>query len=375
MAFRRTPHDSPAPARVDRSLPDGPLPPDHALETALVGLVSDGTLTDDQARAVRAARAGAAEAEARSQGTPAVRRSPVPEILGYAGAALLGSASLSLVLNSWDRWPEGLRLGLLAAAVVVLWAAGLTAMALGGGRRAVAGQDNRRRLVATLLALSVPLAGLATLQALDLAMTLPDRSPWYLLPGVVALAVAVGAAALVRGAMTTLAVAAGAFWTAAATAMVLFADVTETWVAPVAAWVLGIVWLYAAPRLLAVPRLGEALGMAWLLVGLVPAAMRPVDEFARGELPAEVMTAAWVSRSLLLVMAVGCLLMFARGAHWPYAAGGVAAGVFAALSIGGGTLGWIAGMFVAGAVLLALSAVLVVIRRRREAAATSAPGP
>ncbi|MEK9737408.1 MAG: hypothetical protein VW239_08815, partial [Candidatus Nanopelagicales bacterium] len=60
------------------------------------------------------------------------------------------------------------------------------------------------------------------------------------------------------------------------------------------------------------------------------------------------------------------LILFARGRSWAWAVGGVVAAGVGAMSIAGQTLGLIAGLLVAGVVLLAASGILIITRTRRE---------
>jgi len=44
----------------------------------------------------------------------------LPEILGYVGAALVASAALNLVAQSWEDWSDTIRLLVLISATGVL---------------------------------------------------------------------------------------------------------------------------------------------------------------------------------------------------------------------------------------------------------------
>ncbi len=125
--------------------------------------------------------------------------------------------------------------------------------------------------------------------------------------------------------------------------------------------------LGGGPRLLAIPTLSEALGVAWILLMLGPAAV--TDLAAMPEVTDAQAVAVWVSRALLVAFATVALTLFARGASGAWAVGGVLAAVMAAMGTAGQALGWVAALLVAGVVLLALSGLLLVLRRR-----TAEPG-
>lgn len=366
-----------------------PVPPDPALESALAGLVTDGTLSAEQAHAVRARRAGLLVGTGRAavirpvpdeagDDTLPARHNPLPEILGYVGAALVGSALLNLVLQSWETWSGATRLAVTATVTVSLYAAGLATMAAGGWRHGLAaGRPGPRRVVALLMAVGAVAAGLTAVVAAELAGY--GGAAWLpLAGGCVALAAAALGAWAVRAVLSTLAAAAGAAWVMVGL-MTLWPAQELSWWLPLVGVAGGTVWLLLGPRLLALPVLSEALGWAFLLQVTVPFAMwggagddALTDAGSTGVFDA-MTTQAWVARGLLVLLAVVGMLVFLRGGRWPWAAGGVAAGVFAALAIGGQTLSWIMTLLVAGVVLLLLSAVLVVVRRRRDGQAATQP--
>jgi hypothetical protein len=63
-----------------------------------------------------------------------------------------------------------------------------------------------------------------------------------------------------------------------------------------------VVWLALAPRWLTPPALAEALGVAWLIINLMPQALinsRVIDP--EMSLPADEIAATWWARALLLV--------------------------------------------------------------------------
>lgn len=337
---------------------------DPAVITALESLTRAGTLTPTQAAEVRAAVAAARHGTAPVEEPAATtKRNPLPEILGYVGAALVLSALLNLVVQNWPEWSLALRATVVGIGAGALIVAALVITVMNGGRSRLRPPDENvvvRRIVALVLALAGPLLGL--LADVLLMMGAADevgRPGGRLLGGAVALIAAVGAAWWVRGAMTTLATAGAAAWFGLAL-MIEFADSAPAWVLPVVAAAAAGVWLAVAPRILAVPTLSEALGVAFLLQSQAPFALAAEDM----DLGANAEIAGWVARGILIAFALIGLTLFGRGARWPWAAGGTIAGALAALAIGGETLGWITGSFAAGVVLLVLSGVLVFARRR-----------
>ena len=314
--------------------------------------------------AVKPEQAGA-EREARTA-TPDHRpwqEGPLPEIAGYVGAALVASAALNFVAQSWEGWSTMVRLSIVGTVVALLYAAGLIILVLAGGRSGLARDDraNRRRLVAVLFAFAAPLVGAFVAVILDSRGLFAQVTPWLILPGVVALTAAAAGAWPTPGVVSTLVVGGTAAWTALAGTIVVAESQPEWWV-PLIAAAVGALWLAVAPRLLAIPTLAESLGVAWILLMLGPAAV--TDLVAMPEATDAQTVAVWASRALLLGFAAVALTLFARGASGAWAVGGVLAAVMASMGIAGQALGWVAALLVAGVVLLALSGLLLVLRRQ-----------
>lgn len=295
---------------------------------------------------------------------------PLPEIIGYVGAALVASAGLNFVAQSWEQWPLSVQLGVLGVAVVVLYAGAVTILGLAGWRAGLRdpARANRRRLVAVLFALAALLVGAIPAVILDSQGMLDanEGNPWLMLPAACALLAAAIGAWLAPGVVSTLAVAGTSGWLALTSLVWLSGSIDYGWI-PLGAAALGAVWLAAAPRVLAAPVLSEALGMAWLLLFLGPNAVADLGA-TDPDIAADEVASVWVSRGLLVVLAVVALTLFARGASGAWAVGGVIAAILASLGFAGQTLGWVAALLVAGVVLLALSALLIALRRRN-------PGP
>lgn len=291
---------------------------------------------------------------------------PLPEIIGYVGAALIASAGLNFIAQSWEQWTFPVRIGVISVSAALLYAAALIIVGLVGWRAGLhdPAHANRRRLVAVVCALAAPLLGALASVVLDERGLLAYESgnAWILLPPGIALAGATVGAWLAPGVVSTLAVAGTSAWFGVALLVSLAGEGAEWWY-PILATAMGALWLAAAPRILAAPQLSEALGMAWLLVFLAPPALSDPNS-PLGDVTESQMASVWVSRGLLALIAVVALTLFARGATWPWAVGGIIAATIAATAIAGQTLGWVAAMLVAGVVLLALSGLLLAVRRR-----------
>lgn len=332
----------------------------------------------------------ATPAAASTESGPAHRpwqQGPLPEIIGYVGAALVASAGLNFVAQSWEDWSITVRLSVIGVAAALLCSAALIIMGFAGWRAGLEREQhaNRRRLVAVLFALTAPLVGAFVAVILDGQGRFEQTSAWIVLPGVVALVAALAGAWCAPGTMTTLAVAGMGAWTAIATSIVVADNQPEWWI-PILATAFGAAWLALAPRLLANPTLSESLGVAWVLAMLGPAAVTDLAETM--VVSDDQAIAVWLSRGILIVFAAVALTLFARGASGAWAVGGVIAAVLASMGLAGQTLGWVAALLVAGVVLLALSGLLLVLRRRSSPAeeeqetgsatspsTTSAPAP
>lgn len=320
---------------------------------------------------------GDAPAEAGSTHRP-WQQGPLPEIIGYVGAALVASAGLNFVAQSWDDWSTTVRLSVIGVAAALLCSAALIIMGFAGWRSGLQSEQhaNRRRLVAVLFSLTAPLVGAFTAVILDAQGRFEETSAWIVLPGVVALVAALAGAWCAPGTMTTLAVAGMGAWTAIATSIVVADNQPEWWI-PILATAFGAAWLALAPQFLANPTLSESLGVAWLLAMLGPAAVTDLAETM--VVSGDQAIAVWLSRGILVGFAVVALTLFARGAGGAWAVGGVIAAVLASMGFAGQALGWVAALLVAGVVLLALSGLLLVLRRRTspedDEAATSDPAP
>lgn len=305
-------------------------------------------------------------------GVPAGRswlRSPIPEVLGYVGAALVGSAALNFVAQSWEGWSDAVRITVVSVALAVLLGAAVGFTIASGGPRTLnePEKDQYRRVVGVCMALATIASALLVNVIID-ATRVPrteDSDPWILITALTAFVVAAAGAWLARGVMTTLAVAGASALVAIGIVNVI--GPAPAWVWPAVAFAGWAAWMAIAPRVLAVPVLAEALGMAWVLASLAPVALAE----QRGEpgipmepMPDDLVLAMWLARITLALVAVAGLVLFARGGSWAWAAGGIIAAAVAAMAVAGQALGWVAGLLVAGVVLLVVSGVLLLARRR-----------
>lgn len=306
------------------------------------------------------------------------RQGPLPEIIGYVGGALVVSAGLNLVGQTWDSWPQVAQFAVVTMGVVALVSAAVVLTVTAGGVDALREHVIRRRLVGVLVVLAAPLSAAALAIGLDWGGISLDESGsyWPLAVITVALVVTGVAAWWAPGVVPTLGVAFASFmWLQIFIGLALGPTEQPIAIAAVSA-VATVAWLIVAPRLLPPRVLTEALGVAAFVLLQVPHAFMAfdfpplIDEVGEQRLT----WAMWFSRIALLIFAAVALVLFARGWSWAWAVGGVVAAGAGALSIAGQTLGLIAGLFVAGVLLLAVSGVLLVARGRRPAT-TSDPGP
>jgi hypothetical protein len=323
-------------------------------------------------------------------GAPAPARSwrhgPLPEIIGYVGAALVVSAGLNLIGQTWETWPKSAQLAVVASGAVALYVAATVITSTAGGFAALRDHVVRRRLVGVLLALAAPLVAASVAVGLDWAgISLEgDGNYWPLAMASAAVAAACIAAWWAPGVVPTLAVAIASFIWLQIFIGTTLGPLEQPLIIAIVSAVGTVAWLIVAPLLLPPRILTEALGVAGFIMLQVSHAFMAFDfpPFLDDVAEQRLTWAMWFSRIALLAFAAVALILFARGASWVWAAGGVIAAGAGALSIAGQTFGFIAGLFVAGIILLAVSGVLLITRGRRgptgqdsESEATSAPAP
>lgn len=308
------------------------------------------------------------------------RHGPLPEIIGYVGAALIVSAGLNLISQTWDSWPKAAQLAVLVLGVVALYSASAIITVTGGGFAQMRAHVVRRRLIGVMLALAAPLLAASFAVALDWAGVSLDveGTYWAVAMITVALCGAGVAAWWAPGVVPTLAVAFASFlWLQIVIGTVLEPLEQPVLIAVISA-ALTLAWLAIAPRLLPPRVLTEALGVAAFILFQLAYAFMAFDfpPLLADVAEQRLTLAMWFSRVALLIFAAVALVLFARGGSWVWAVGGVVAAGAGALSIAGQTFGLIAGLFVAGIILLAVSGALLVARGRREQTATTcAPEP
>lgn len=305
------------------------------------------------------------------------RRGALPEIIGYIGAAFIVGAGLTLASQTWALWPKPVQLGVVTLGAIALYATALIVTTTAGGLTSIRDHAARRRLVGVLLAVAIPLAVSALVVALEWAGVGIDTEGTYWPIGLASLALVAAAIAAwwAPGAVPTLSVAVtGLIWLWSVTSRIL-----GSWDLPLVIATVGAVctvgWLIIAPRFLPPRVLTEALGVtAFIGLQLGNAFMTLDSSLPDDSGQQHIMWAMWFSRIALLIFALVAVIIFARGGSWVWAAGGVIAAGAGSLSIAGQTLGMVAGLFVAGVILLALSVAILIARaRRRDESVTSDP--
>lgn len=304
------------------------------------------------------------------------QQGPWPEIIGYVGAALVVGAGFALIAQAWDNWPIAAQFSLVLTGTMALYIAAVVLTVTAGGHSALAEHTTRRRLVGVLAGLAAPLLAATTALLLDWMGIVVD-TPGSTLPlGLVGVAVAAGilAAWWAPGVIPTLVVGAACFtWLQVFLGLVaapLEMPILDAAVGAVAT----IAWILVAPRFLPPRELTQALGVfAFISLQMSTAFMAfDMPPLLSDVAQTRLLWAIWFSRVALLAFAAVCLYVFARERSWLWAVGGVVAAGAGALSIAGQTLGLIAGLLVAGVILLAVSGALLLTRRRSEPP-TSAP--
>lgn len=308
------------------------------------------------------------------------QQGPWPEIIGYVGAALVVGAGFALIAQSWDTWPIATQFSLVFTGALALYVAAIVLTVTAGGHRALGEHTVRRRLVGVLAALAAPLLAGTTALLLEWVGVRVDDERSFLPLALVGVAVAAGvlAAWWAPGVIPTLVVGAAAFtWMNVFLGLVvapLEMPVVDAAVGAIAT----VAWIVIAPRFLPPRELTQALGVfAFISLQMSTAFMAfDMPPLLSDVAEERLMWAIWFSRIALLAFAAVCLYLFARERTWLWGVGGVISAGAGALSIAGQTLGLIAGLLVAGVILLAVSGALLVTRTRRRAdGPTTTSGP
>lgn len=133
--------------------PAPPAPVDPAVAAALSDLVTEGTLSEEQAARV-AVRLGVTRPAPPPGTTPSpARGGRLAELAGYLGAALLLGAAALFLTSGWNDLTEAARVVVLVGlALMLLVAGGLVALSSGQPVRELGREDDsaRRRLVSVL---------------------------------------------------------------------------------------------------------------------------------------------------------------------------------------------------------------------------------
>ena len=308
---------------------------------ALRELVADGTLSAEQAAAVRARLESVAE-----PGREAASRWLV-ETAGYLGGALMFAGAGLLVGVSWDQLSRPGRVALLGAATVLLAGAGAL---IAGGRRGLrtmaAGPSTvRRRVLSVLWALATGTG------ALTAAVAVTDHQ--VLVGGAVGLLLAALAYLLLPSVPVLLAAVGFSALTGGAAADELFADTS-----------------------LAIGLALTAVGAAWAVLGLLGVIRHRVAAVAAGAATALLGAQLPIGQHpgwaylLTLLVAAGCLAAYALDRSvLLLALGVVATTVVVSESIADWTSGAVGGAIVvlaAGAVLVIGSLLALRLHRRRH---------
>lgn len=179
-------------------------PQPDPLTAALVGLVRDGTLSDQQAQRVdatlRAAGVGAPAGAVPPADERSERSVTAAEVLSYLGAALTIGALVLIVGLSWDELGRAGKITICASATVLL-----VAVAFAVARWSSSLFRSRTYVVASALG---ALAAVGAALTAGVAVDIP-RGDDLLLPGLALVLVGAGAYAVWRGAPTICAVFAG----------------------------------------------------------------------------------------------------------------------------------------------------------------------
>ncbi len=348
---------------------------DEPLVHTLAHLVQEGVIDEALAHRIEAERdQDAAElALAAAAAVPTPSRARLPEVFGYLGAAFVVAAGLLVVARFWRDMGLALQVTVAATGAIALVAAALViAYTTRGGWVALrtTADAPRRRLVGVLLVPAAPLA------ALSLGLVLDDAGVQAgLLPAaIVALAVCAVAVGVAPGVVPTLGLFAAGGFTIAGFGDLFDSVSTLAWLMAVVA--AGVVWTVLAPRLTGVRTLALCLGLFTAVYAGFMAAQYEVQEgtsmdefgntFVYGPLEWGAHAVAPFGYLVLVGVAAAGVWMYLRTAFWPWIA---AAGLAAAALVGtlaAEQFGAIAAFFVAGVILLAVSAVLL-IRRGKHA--------
>jgi hypothetical protein len=337
-----------------------PLASPEPLVPPFDGLVSDGTLTEAQARAVMIALAGQRVPASAAPPAPQAPRSGIAgrlaEIGAYLGAALVVAAGIVVVAQQWADMSYAVRVSVMTGTTLALLlaAAGLVVFLRGRAWDDVSNGDALRRLSGTLFALGAG-AAFGTVMVAMLSgqnqVTDAEASLAFIVAGLAAFAVLVLARLRADTPLGELGLVAASVAVAAGMIQLWFMD--QTIVIQWTLLVLGLAWAFLA-TFTSVLRHHTLVTSLGLLLAL----------FASATIAEEV----WSHRLALATLIVVSLAVYLTRPSWPYISVATVAAVVLTVTWVGEAVGAAMALLAAGLVILILAggALLLHMRRRPE---------
>ncbi|MCZ3389253.1 MAG: hypothetical protein LH645_09090 [Actinomycetia bacterium] len=332
--------------------PSGPLPPPFDQ------LVTEQTLTEEQARAVLAALAVGTRREAPRTEPKAPRlgiAARLAEIGAYLGAALVVAAGIVVVVQQWADMSYGTRVAVMAGTTfaLVLAAVSLVLFAQGRPWADVPNGDTLRRLSGTLFSFGA-LGAFGTVMVAMLSNNTGASDDEV-------------ARAFTLGALAAAAVLVAARLRAD-TPLGEIGLVVSTVTASMA-----LVQLTIPDEPIAIQWTLLSMGLAWALLGTFTLLMRNqmlvtslgllLALFASATIAGE----PWSHRLALTTLIVVSLVVYLRRPLWPYLAAATAAAVVLTVSWVGEAVGAAMALLAAGLVFLVLAGAALMLHRHRTA--------
>lgn len=332
--------------------PSSPLPPPFDQ------LVTDRTLTEEQARAVLAALAVAPRREVPLPEPKASRigiAARLAEVGAYLGAALVLAAGIVVVAQQWADMSYGARVAVMAGTtfVLVLAAVGLVLFTQGRQWEDVPNGDTLRRLSGTLFSFGA-LGAFGTVMVAMLSNNSGASDDDF------ALASALGALA----AAAVLVVARLRAGTPLGEIELVVATVTAS---------MALVQLTIPDETIAIQWTLLSIGLAWALLGTFTLLMRNqmlvtslgllLALFASATIAGE----SWSHRLALTTLIVVSSAVYLVRPLWPYLAAATAAAVVLTVTWVGEAVGAAMALLAAGLVFLVLAGGALMLHRHRTA--------